>query len=52
MIKIWGLYVKGLKSYQPLNFENDLTVGDLERRPIGSSVAGAGRQAFSPDLQL
>ena len=52
MIKIWGLRVKGLQSYQPSNFENDLTPGVLERGPIGSSVAGAGRQTFPSDLQL
>ena len=37
MIKICGLQVKGLQSYQPSNFENDLTPGVLER--FGSSVA-------------
>ena len=46
MLKIWGLYVKGLQIYQPSNFENDLTPGDRDRRLIGSSVAGAGRQTF------
>ena len=52
MIKIWGLYVKALQSYQQSNFENDLIPGVLERGPIGSSVAGAGWQTFSWDLQL
>ena len=33
-------------------FENDLTPGDRERGPLGSSVAGAERQTFSSDLQL
>ena len=47
MLKIWGLWVKGLQNYQPSNFENDLTPCDLERGPIDSSVAGAGRQTFS-----
>ena len=52
MLKILGLYVKGLQKNQPSNFENDLTLGELECGPIGSSGAGAGRQTFSWDLQL
>ena len=30
MLKIWGLYVKGLQNDQPSNFENDLTPVQLE----------------------
>ena len=52
MLKIWGLYVKGLQIYQPSNFENDSTPGNLESGLTGSSGAGAGRQTFSWDLQL
>ena len=33
MLKIWGLYVKGLQSYWPPNFENDWTLSQLEPRP-------------------
>ena len=33
MLKILGLYVKGLQSYWPSNFENDLTPGVLESGP-------------------
>ena len=39
MLKIWGLQVKGLQSYQPLNFENDSTQGKLESGPTGQSRA-------------
>ena len=42
MLKIWDLLVKGLQKYQPSNFENGLTPGELECGPIGSSGAGAG----------
>ena len=52
MIKIWGLYVKGLQNDRPSNFENDLTPVQLESRPTGSRGAGAGWQTFSCDLQL
>ena len=52
MLKIWSLYVKGLQSYQPSNFKNDLTLVKLERGPSGSTRAGAGRQTFLWDLQL
>ena len=52
MLKIWGLWVKGLQNYWPSNFKNESTPGHLERGPSGSSVAGAGRQTFSGDLQL
>ena len=31
MLKIWGLYVKGLQNDQPSNFENDLTPDDKAR---------------------
>ena len=34
MLKIWGLLVKGLQSYQPSNFGNNLTPGVLESGPI------------------
>ena len=30
MLKIWGLYVKGLQNDLPSNFENDLTLVQLE----------------------
>ena len=30
MLKIWSLWVKGLQNYQPSNFENDSTPGQLE----------------------
>ena len=30
MLKIWGLYVKGLQSYWPSNFENDSTPHKLD----------------------
>jgi len=52
MLKIWGLYVKGLQSYHPSNFENDSTPGKLESGPTGSSGAWAKGQTFSKDLQL
>ena len=52
MLKIWGLYVKGLQNDRPSNFENDLTPVQLESGPTGSRGAGAGRQTFSCDLQL
>ena len=47
MLKIWGLYVKGLQVYQPTNFENDSTSPKFEPGPTGSSGARAGRQTFS-----
>ena len=34
VLKIWGLYVKGLQSYWPSNFENDSTPDQLEPGPI------------------
>ena len=49
MLKIWGLKIKGLQSYWPSNFENDLTQGELKSGLIGSS--GAGGRLFW-DLQL
>ena len=52
MVKIWGLYVKGLQNDQPSNFENYFTPVQLESGPSGSRGAGAGRQTFSCDLQL
>ena len=52
MLKIWGLYIKGLQSYQPSNFENDWTLGQLESEQTGSNRARAERQTFSRDLQL
>ena len=52
MLKILGLYVKGLQNDRPSNFENDLTPVQLESGPTGSRGAGAGRQTFSCDLQL
>ena len=47
MLKIWGLLVKGLQSYQPSNFENDLAPREFKSGLTDSSVAGAGRQTFS-----
>ena len=52
MLKIWALYVKGLQTYWPSNFENDSTLGDLKSGPFGPRVAGAGQQTFSWDLLL
>ena len=52
LLNIWGLLVKGLRKYQPSNFGNDLTQGELKSGPSSSSGAGAGRQTFSWDLQL
>ena len=37
MLKISGLWVKGLQSYQPLNFENDLTPVQLKLGPSPES---------------
>ena len=52
MLKIWALYVKGLQSYRPSNFENDLTPVQLELRLSGSTRAGASRQTFFWDLKF
>ena len=52
MLKILGLYVKGVQSYQPSNFENDSALPGIEPGPTGLSGAKAGRQTFSWDLQL
>ena len=52
MLKIWSLYVKGLQSFQPSNFESDLTPVHLELGPTGSRVARAVWQTFSLDPQL
>ena len=52
MLKIWGLYVKGLQNDRPSNFENNLTPVQLESGPTGSRGAGAIWQTFSCDLQL
>ena len=49
MLKIWGLWVKGLQGYWPSNFENDSTPGVLEYRPIArahSSVVKAKMAEF------
>ena len=35
MLKIWALYVKGLQSYLPSNFENDLTSPGIKPRQTG-----------------
>ena len=45
LLKIQHLQIKGLQSYWPSNFENDLTPGELESGPTG--LSGAGRQTFS-----
>ena len=42
MLKIWGLYVKGLLSYQPSNFENYLSLGTLEPGPNALAYNSAG----------
>ena len=47
MLKIWGLYFKGLQTDCPSNFENDSTPGVLERGPSGSNGAGAEWQTSS-----
>ena len=47
MLKIWGLWVKGLQSCHPSNFENDSTPVRVKPGPNGSSGAGAGQQTFS-----
>ena len=52
MLKIWGLYVKGLQSNRQWNFENDSTPGILERRLSGSSEGQGHRQTLSGELQL
>ena len=52
MLKNISLSVKGLQSYQPSNFENDLTSDQLKSGPTGSNGAGAAQQTFSWDLQL
>ena len=46
ILKIWGLDVKGLQSWQS-NFENDLTPGELEFEPTGSNGVMARWQTFS-----
>ena len=46
MLKIWGMWIKGLQNDRPSNFENDLTSGDIESGPTGSSGAGTGEQLF------
>ena len=51
MLKIWGLYVKGLQSYQPSNFENDLTLDALESGPI-ALAHDLGRMAEVADFFL
>ena len=42
MKEIKSLYVKGLQSCWPLNFENNLTPGDLEPGPITLAHTSAG----------
>ena len=42
MLKTWGLKIKGLQSYQPLKFKNDLTPGDRERGPLALAHTSAG----------
>ena len=49
MLKIWGLVVKRLQSYQPSNFENDLKAQGFEPRHTGSLGPGpAGRPFLRP----
>ena len=52
MIEIWGLWVKGLQSCWPSNFENGSTPVQLESGPIGLTRAGAVWQTFSWDRQF
>ena len=52
MIKILVLQGKGLQSYWPSNFENDLTLVGVEPKPTGLTKAGAKWQTFFPDFQL
>ena len=52
MLKIWGLEVNWLQSYQPSNLENDKTAPGIEPGPTGLCGAKAGRQTFSWDLQI
>ena len=51
MLKIWGLQVKGLQSYQPSNFENDLTPGQLEPWP-NARAHNLGGMAEAADFFL
>ena len=51
IVKILGLYVKGLQSYQPSKFVNDSSGPGIIPRPTGSSGAVAGWQTFFGDLQ-
>ena len=46
MLKMCGLLVKELQSYQPSKFENDLTQVHLDHGLTDLSVAGAGLQTF------
>ena len=39
MLKYWGLQVKGLQSYRPSKFENNLTSGEFKSGPTGLSGA-------------
>ena len=52
MLKIWGLYVKGLQSYRSTKFENGLTPDKVEPGLNVLEHALAVRQTFSWDLQL
>ena len=45
ILKICGLYVKGLQSYCPSNFENDPTLGKLESWPNTIAHNSAGMAA-------
>ena len=48
MLKMWGLQVKGLQSYQPSNFENDFTPDVLEPGPnaLAHTLGGMAEGAY------
>ena len=51
MIKIWDLYVKGLQSYRPSNFENDWSGPGFEPRP-NAIAHNSGGMAEAADFFL
>ena len=48
ILKIWGLWVKGLQSYRPSNYENDSTPGALEPGPnaLAHNLGGMAKAAY------